>query len=129
MHPHGLTADDQGSSVTAELHFLARSDEYNETKPYSMRFAPNNGIPQSIIKNETRMTKIRDMRTCQEELNFQSCGFGIMPFTTRMRYEDFEDSDAIRSIYMEELKTMLEDVFHASYVYVIDNVVWLDAVD
>jgi hypothetical protein len=126
MHPHELYAGDQGSSVTVELHFLARSDEYNETKPYSMRFAPNNGIPQSIIKNERRMIKVRDLRTCQEELNFQSCGFGIMPFTTRMRYEDFEDSDAIRSTYMEELKTKLEDVFHASYVYVIDNVVMLE---
>lgn len=116
-------ATGKGSSVKAELHFLQRSKEYDEIKPYSMRYAPQNEILQTIIKHETKMREIQDMRIFREKLRFQSCGFGVMPFASQMKYADFESLDTIHSVYLGELQAKLKDTFQASYVHVIDTVV------
>jgi hypothetical protein len=109
--------------LVAQMNFLERSEEYLETKPYSMRYEPENGIPQSIVKYEKHEVTIHNLRRCKERLNFASCGFGVMSMETELNYDDFADCKKIESIYLEEVRDKLQQGFNASYVYIMDYVV------
>lgn len=105
------------------MNFLERSREYLETKPYSMRYVPTNGIPQSIVKYEKHDIAVQDLRTLGGRLSFTSCGFGVMPIETQLNYDDFADGKKIETVYLEEVRRKLQQSFNASYVYIMDYVV------
>ncbi|MCJ1470975.1 hypothetical protein MMC07_009623 [Pseudocyphellaria aurata] len=107
-------------NLQVDMYFLSRDEIYQTIKPYRMCFPPQGDFPQSNITREKHSVDIKTMRDKESRLNFDDCGFGIMHFDSKMRYEDFEDRARINSVYAEEVGQALKSRLKATHVRVLD---------
>ena len=111
------------SSVTASIYFLARNDIFNTEKPYSMRYPPTTGLPQSNVIHDERRISVENMREHLEYLKFEDCGFGFITLHSKMAYDDFSQREKIKTIYLKEIAESLKTALGAFHVFILDHVV------
>lgn len=119
-----VVADENGiDEIEATVHFLSPDPLYREVKPYSMRFKPIGDLKQSNLIPEKRLLKIKSIRDAKSELDFDQCGFDVLPLMSNMAYEDFRDPQKIADVYAPEISAALKRRLRAQHVYVMDYAV------
>lgn len=112
------------AAVESDIYFLRRSELYDEEKPYSLRFNPvDETFPRANILLDKHATRISDIRGQETELLFEKDGLAIMPFETKMEYEDFDDDGKVREIYLREVADHLRDFLGAAQVQIFEHTV------
>lgn len=105
------------------MGFLARVPLYDEVKPYRLKFVPPSGLPESNIQVEQHDISIHDVRTLDRGLDLQKDGFAFLPFKSAMHYEDFDDDEKIKHVYLKELAQSLKTSLSASRVQIFEHLV------
>lgn len=105
------------------MHFHSPDPLYREVKPYSMRFKPVGDLKQSNLIPEKRLLKIKSIRDVIFQVDFDLCGFDVLPLKSNMAYEDFQDPQKIADIYAPEICAALKSRLGAQHVYVMDYAV------
>ncbi|KAF8856694.1 hypothetical protein BDZ45DRAFT_790027 [Acephala macrosclerotiorum] len=118
--------DDYRDAVQTDMYFLARDPVFSSVKPYSMRYPPLRGLPQSNIKRDKRRMRIKNMRSCATLPSFEDCGFGLWNFPSKMTYDDFADPSKVASVYLKEVAGGLRSQMGASWVYIMDFAVCVE---
>ncbi|QKX62998.1 uncharacterized protein TRUGW13939_10166 [Talaromyces rugulosus] len=85
-------------SVHAALGFLPNEELFQHERPYSLKFEPPEGLRRTNIQAEYRENIIEDIRGHEDDFNMEKNGFALVPFHTKMTYEDFENEDKILAI-------------------------------
>ena len=108
--------------VDAEIYFLSRTKTYDTVKPYTLRYAPDDGFPQTNVERELYTLPIHDMRN-DLNLMYDKCGFKVATMRSRILYEDYDDPDKVESIHQQEVTDCVKESLQASSVEVLDYVV------
>jgi len=108
--------------VQSNAYFLKRDELYEVEKPYSLRFAPPEGVPGANIKLENHNIDIYDVRGSRA-LSFAKDGFAIFDFDSKMKYEDFDDDEAVREIFLLEVANMLKSHLGAQHVQIFEHTI------
>ena len=111
------------NEIEAEVHFLSRDPLYRQVKPYSMRFKPIGDLKQSNLIPEKLSLKIKSIRDAKSKIDFDQCGFDVLPLKSNMAYEDFRDPQKIADTYAPEICAALKRRLRAQHVYVMDYAV------
>ena len=110
--------------LKASLRFLSRETLYETEKPYNHHYSLPTGVdfPRSNIVSETvDGISIRDLRIFK--LNYKDNGIAILPFQSRMTYDDFWDQSKIENTFVSEIEECLLDYLGASEVHVYEYAV------
>ena len=116
-----MSADDI-LTVDGNMYFLSRDEKYKEEKPYTLRYAPDDGFPQTNIERTEYSIKFHNIRT-EQDLVYSRCGFQVANLQSRMRYEDYDDVEKIESIHQPEVAECVKKALRASSTEVLDYVV------
>jgi hypothetical protein len=106
------------------MFYLERASRYDTEKPYTMRYQPDEGIPQSNFKKIECPMKAESMRDHGvESFKFNECGFEIIELKSQLSYDEFWDNEKVKQVYIEEVKETLKKELGAKYVHVLDYAV------
>lgn len=108
------------NTIRTKAHFLARDDLYKTEKPYSLRFSPPAGFPRQSTKLEEHDIIARDARTLGP-LDFTVEGCTVLDIQSSMSYEDYNNTDQIHKIYLNEVAIRLRKFFNASKVQIFEH--------
>lgn len=103
----------------SSLYFLSREDDYQNVKPYTLRYIPEDIAPTNIV-SERREITVHDLRDCRSDLEFERDGFIIHRLRPPISPEVFHSASGIFSIYIRQLSQALQELFKATHVYVLD---------
>jgi hypothetical protein len=106
----------------SNAYFLKRDELYEVEKPYSLRFTPPEGIPRANIKLENHSIDVHDIRGSRS-LSFTKDSFAILDFNSKMKYEDFEDEERVREIFLLEVADMLKGFLRAQHVQIFEHTI------
>lgn len=109
--------------LTTHTHFLKRLSLYDEEKPYSLRYTPPLGFPRANIEVERHEIRIEDIRPRLASLTLAQDGCEILRIVSRMRYEDFDNEETTKSIYLREVADTLCRRLGAQRVQVFEHTV------
>jgi hypothetical protein len=109
-------------AVEGMMYFLSRDDRYNQEKPYTLRFTPGGGLPQTNIDRTQYSIKFHDMRK-EQNLRYNKCGFKVATLHSQMQYEDYDDIDKVESIHGPEVAGCVKGALKATSAEVLDYVV------
>jgi hypothetical protein len=116
------THDDR--NIESTMYYLENMPIYLTEKPYTMRYQPEEDIPQSNFhKCEKPMTAISMRRPDVGPFNFEECGFELIEMRSEMSYEDFSDNEKIQSVYIQEVREAIKHAIGAKFVWVLDYAV------
>jgi hypothetical protein len=101
---------------------LKRDEPYEVKKPYSLRFAPPEGIPRANIKLENHSIDIHDVRGSRS-LSFVKDGFAVLDFDSKMKYDDFDDEEIVKEIFLLEVADMLKSFLGAQHVQIFEHTI------
>ena len=106
------------------MYYLERTPLYDTEKPYSMRYQPDDGIPQTnFVKTECPIT-VKSMREPGAgPFRLNECGFQQIELHSQMSYDDFWDNEAVQRVYIQEVKDVLKRELGAKHVFVLDYAV------
>ena len=113
---------DDNLAVDGNMYFLSRDEKYNQEKPYSLRYTPDDGFPQTNIDRTEYSIKLHDMRT-ERNLVYSKCGFKVANLQSHMTYEDYDDVEKVESIHKPEVAEWVKQALKASSTEVLDYVV------
>lgn len=105
--------------VETSMYFLEKSPKYDMEKPYSLRFPPGDDIAQSNVLREEHRIRVDSMRG-RNDLALETSGFEVMPFTSPLSYQDFENPDKIAHDLLPALCRNLKAHLGARHVVAID---------
>jgi len=114
-------------NLKASIYFLARSPKYSTIKPYTLRYRPDNGFPQTNVERILHEIEIRDLRK-SPELEYERCGFKMARVKggeNKMRYEDYDDLEMVEGMHQREVVDVVREALEAREVVVCDYVVYL----
>src|SRR5277367_5546670 len=109
-------------AVNGNMYFLSRDEKYREEKPYTLRYAPDDGFPQTNIDRTEYSIRFHNMRT-EQNLAYNKCGFRVANLQSQMKYEDYDDVDKVESIHRLEVAEFVKQAMKASSAEVLDYVV------
>jgi hypothetical protein len=109
-------------AVEGNMYFLSRDEKYNQEKPYTLRYTPDDGFPQTNIDRTEYSIKFHNMRA-ERNLVYNRCGFKVANLQSQMRYEDFDDVEKVESIHGPEVAECVKQALKASSAEVLDYVV------
>jgi hypothetical protein len=109
-------------AVEGMMYFLSRDDRYNQEKPYTLRYTPGGGLPQTNIDRTQYSIKFHDMRR-EQNLRYNKCGFKVATLHSQMQYEDYDDIDKVESIHGPEVAGCVKGALKATSAEVLDYVV------
>lgn len=101
-------------AISTEMYHLQELPRYASEKPYTMRYAPEGGVPVSNVLRERCKVEVHDMRECQEEHQVEGNGFTVCELSTQMQYELFNSHEKITTVYFRELESILSKQFPGS---------------
>ncbi|KAF1344240.1 hypothetical protein BDV97DRAFT_364146 [Delphinella strobiligena] len=110
-------------AFTTQVYFLKKLSLYETEKPYSLRFTPPEGFPRANVALESHNIPVHDIRSSKDELSLEKNGLAIMDLDTRMKYEDFDNEQAIREVYLREVSEALQGYLGASHVQIFEHTV------
>lgn len=108
--------------VRSYTHFLKRDELYDTEKPFSLRFTPPEGFPRANIKLERHDIDIRDIRA-NSSLRFEKDGATVVQFESKMTYEDYDNEDVVKDIYLKEVSNFLKQFLGAQHVQIFEHTV------
>lgn len=103
------------AAVEASLYFLRPM----EGRPVSYQYDPPPGIPQRTGEYDAHEVTIRDARPLAARLSLDVEGFAMLRAPTA--FADFQDGDAIGSIYYPEVERLLAEATGAALVINFDH--------
>jgi hypothetical protein len=109
-------------AVEGKMYFLSRDEKYMEEKPYTLRYATEDGFPQSNIERTEYSIKFHDMRV-KRDLVYSRCGFQVAHLQSKMKYEDYDDVQKVESVHQPEVAECVKRAMNASSAEVLDYVV------
>jgi hypothetical protein len=109
-------------AIEGKMYFLSRDEKYREEKPYTMRYAPDDGFPQTNIDRTEYSIKFHDMRA-ERSLVYSRCGFKVANLQSQMKYEDYDVVEKVESIHGQEVAECVKQALKASSAEVLDYVV------
>jgi hypothetical protein len=110
--------------LQTSMYFLAANDLYLRQKPYSLRFEPKQPFLQSNIRTEKHEDiVIEDIRGRENDFDFNANGFAVMPFTSQMAYDDFDDKQKLIELYLKEVADKLRNFLGALHVQIFEHTV------
>lgn len=120
----GPARTEKPPTIKSSMFYLDRDQIYDNEKPYSMRYQPLDGTPQSnFIKSEHPIT-VRSMRERDAgPFHLDECGFQLIPLKSQLKYDEYWDNEKIQQIYVQEVKDALKTELHAKFVHVLDYAV------
>lgn len=112
------------SYVQSTMWYLERLPLYDTEKPYTIRYEPEDGIPQTNFKKVELPMTVRSMRESGAgPFRLSECGFQRMQLKSRLAPEEFWDNNKIQEVYIQEVKDALKNELGAKYVHVLDYAV------
>ena len=115
-------ASNEDLTVSSKIYFLTRSPIYHEVKPYTLRYRPEDGFPQTNVVRTQHSIVFRDLRT-QSDLTYEKCGFKIVNLESSLSYEDYYDLNKVERIHQKEVTDCVKTALKATSVEVLDFVV------
>ena len=106
--------------IHTTAHFLAQNDLYKTQKPYSLRFPPPEGFPRQSTKLEKHGIDVHDVRKLGP-LSFKEEGCTVLNLQSSMKYEDYDDEDKVKEVYLREVASHLREFFGASKVQIFEH--------
>jgi hypothetical protein len=106
------------------MYYLEKEPLYETEKPYTMRYMPEERIPQTNFKKCEQPMTARSMRAPGAgPFRFEECGFQLVEFHSKMSYDDFWDNDKIQTLYIQEVRETIKKALGAKFVWVLDYAV------
>ncbi|CCC14295.1 hypothetical protein SMACR_08858 [Sordaria macrospora] len=113
--------NNHASTVMSTMWYLERSPLYDTEKPYSMRYNPDDGVPQSNFQKIRCPVKVKSMREPGAgPFRLDECGFQLIQLHSSLEPDDFWDQERVQSVYIQEVKEALKKELGAKYVHVLD---------
>ncbi|KAJ4402240.1 hypothetical protein N0V85_005350 [Neurospora sp. IMI 360204] len=113
--------DNDAGTVMSSMWYLERSPLYDTEKPYSMRYDPDDGVPQSNLQKVHRPIQVKSMREPGAgPFRLDECGFQLIQLHSSLKPDDFWDQERVQSVYIQEVKEALKKELGAKYVHVLD---------
>jgi hypothetical protein len=122
-------------TLKASIYFLSRSPKYTTIKPYTLRYRPENGFPQTNVERTIHEVEIRDIRQ-HPELRYEECGFMVVKMAGSemagselavgdvMRYEDYQNLQKVEGVHQREVVECVRKALGARECVVCDYVVF-----
>ncbi|RDW60546.1 hypothetical protein BP6252_11929 [Coleophoma cylindrospora] len=107
-------------TIHTTAHFLSPIDLYKTEKPYSLRFPPPDGFPRQSTKLEEHKIVVRDVRKSRP-LSFAKEGCTVLRLDSRMKYDDYEEEQTIKDVYLSEVSHLLRQFFGATKVQIFEH--------
>jgi hypothetical protein len=119
-----IMSSSENPNLKASIYFLARSPKYSTIKPYTLRYRPDNGLPQTNVERILHEIEIRDLRKFPG-LSYEECGFKMIRLNESggMRYEDYDDLEMVEGRHQREVVDTVREALGAREVVVCDYVV------
>ncbi|KAH7391755.1 hypothetical protein BKA66DRAFT_25838 [Pyrenochaeta sp. MPI-SDFR-AT-0127] len=108
--------------VQSNAHFLKRDALYEIEKPYSLRFAPPEGFPRANIKLENHNIDIHDIRGSRS-MSFKKDGVEVINFDSKLKYEDFDDDEVVKEIFLLEVANTLKALLQAQHIQIFEHTI------
>ncbi len=109
--------------VETSMHFLTRDKLYEHEKPYSLKYAPAEGIPSSNIRLKKQETiKVNSIRGHEPQFSFEKNGFAVLKMDKEIPYDDFSKPEGVRR-YLDMVAEQLRARLGADKVQVYQYVV------
>jgi hypothetical protein len=106
------------------MWYLERLPLYATEKPYTMRYEPDGGIPQTNFQKVQRPMTVKSMREFGAgPFHLGECGFQRIELRSRLTSDEFWDNDKVQGVYIQEVKDALKRELGAKYVHVLDYAV------
>lgn len=109
--------------ATTTINFIRNDDFYNEEKPYLLTYEPPGDFPKTNVKLDNRHMKLEDIRGRENEFNVEDNGFAIMKIQTKLSYEDFDNEDLVKRVYLKEVAETLKTFLGASRIQIFEHIV------
>jgi len=90
------------------MGFLRKSEVFRSEEPYAFRYQADLAIPLTNMETEFRDVDVYDLRGQEYEAHLSDCGFEFRALKSSMSYEQFWEEDAIRDVYLVDLKRQLQ---------------------
>jgi hypothetical protein len=122
-----IMASSENPNLKASVYFLARSPKYSTIKPYTLRYRPDNGFPQTNVERILHEIEIRDLRK-SPKLEYERCGFKMVRMKggeNKMLYEDYDDLEMVEGKHQREVVDSVREALGAKEVVVCDYVVYI----
>ncbi|KAL9078239.1 MAG: hypothetical protein Q9157_002857 [Trypethelium eluteriae] len=116
MEQHPLKGNGR-ENMQASVYFLKKDDLHRIEKPYSFKFPPADGFPQSNMEYEMIEIPVIDMRGSENQFNLDKNGFAIFKIGCSLSYEGYDDLKQLTE-YFRKLEAALKDHLGASKVEV-----------
>ncbi|KAL6895046.1 hypothetical protein GGI43DRAFT_424494 [Trichoderma evansii] len=104
------------------MYYLDRVQLYDIEKPYSMRYLPEEDIPQCNYVKVKYPISVKSMRE-SGPFRIDECGFQLIDIHSKLTYDDFWINEKVQSVYITEVKKALKLELGAKYVHVLDYAV------
>ena len=116
--------DQDADTIESFMYYLERTSLYDAEKPYTMRYQPDEGIPQSNFKKIKHPMIAKSMRQPDAgPFYLNDCGFQLVELKSHLSYEEFWDKRRVQEVYIQEVKDTLKKELGAKYVHVLDYAV------
>jgi hypothetical protein len=112
-----ISAIGQLPRVEAALRYL----EPMSGKPRSLEFEPPTGVPRTTAVYRDHTVTIRDVRPVAATLSLEREGFQLVSAASSV--QDFNDAEAIQTLYYAETVSMLKELTGALRVVVFDHTI------
>lgn len=109
--------------ASTTINFIQKDELYLEEKPYLLTYEAPHGFPRTNIKLDERVIAVEDVRGHENEFTINKNGFTIMQVNTKLSYEDFNDDDLVKQVYLKEVAEALKSLLGASRVQVFEHIV------
>lgn len=95
-------------AISTGIYHLQELPRYASEKPYTMRYAPEGGVPVSNVLREKCEVEVHNIRKCQEGYQVEgNNGFTVCELGTKMQYELFDSHEKTTTVYFRELESKL----------------------
>lgn len=112
--------------VEGKVYFLTRDPKYAEIKPYTLRYTPEDGFPQTNVERTLHTIRFHNMRL-ETDLQYEKCGFKVASVSSQMTYADYGDNEKIETVHTKEVEACVKASLNASSAEVLDYVVRLSS--
>ncbi|KAK3344776.1 hypothetical protein B0H65DRAFT_524018 [Neurospora tetraspora] len=113
--------DRDGSTVRSSMWYLDRDPLYETEKPYSMRYEPDDEIPQNNLKKIPHPIEVKSMREPGAgPFRMEECGFQMIQLHSNLTPDDFWKEELVQKVYVQEVKEALKKELGAKHVHVLD---------
>lgn len=95
--------------VVAPIGFLTKDAVFDHEEPYAFKYQADGLEKLTNMETEMRRVTLYDLRGQEEMASLDTCGFEIRTLRSKMTYEQFEDQQCIKKIYLEDIKKQMRE--------------------